>query len=215
MKKKKNLLVRKENLLARLNFWWPRASGRRLMWRLWQMHLNMNLCSLQCLPFFTVTSPGPLILGNQLTWGCACRCHPVLAGHTTPLRKWSSSCSDLWLPRKDDSRPRESNAGASVILLPTRVTACHWSVVDSPKTWEFRPSWCDVSDQTTLTQFWHYYSNATGNNIIPNSLEVNFVNAADEQTYLTLNVTKHTIYIKLKCKYIDKGKDFKQCPMRK
>ena len=34
MKKKKNLLARKENLLARLNFWWPRASGRRLMRRL-------------------------------------------------------------------------------------------------------------------------------------------------------------------------------------
>ena len=34
MKKKKNLLARKENLLARLNFWWLRASGRRLMRRL-------------------------------------------------------------------------------------------------------------------------------------------------------------------------------------
>ena len=160
----------------------------------WQMHLNMNLCSLQCLPFFTVTSPGPLILGIQLTWGCACICHPALAGHTAPRRKWSSSCLDLWLPRKDDSRPRESNAGAWVIWLPTRVTACHWSVVDFPKTREFRPSWCDVSDQTMLTQFWYYYSNVTSNNIIPNSIDVNFVNAADEQTILTLNVTKHIIY---------------------
>ena len=34
MKKKKNLLAWKENLLARLNFWWPRAEGRRLMRRL-------------------------------------------------------------------------------------------------------------------------------------------------------------------------------------
>ena len=34
MKKKKNLLTRKENLPARLNFWWQRASGWRLMWRL-------------------------------------------------------------------------------------------------------------------------------------------------------------------------------------
>ena len=34
MKKKKNLLAQKENLLARLNFWWPRALGRHLMRRL-------------------------------------------------------------------------------------------------------------------------------------------------------------------------------------
>ena len=38
MKKKKNLLAWKENLLAWLNFWWPRASGRPLMRRLqWYM----------------------------------------------------------------------------------------------------------------------------------------------------------------------------------
>ena len=45
MKKKKNLLARKENLLARLNFWWPRASGRRLMRRLCELELIMKIQS--------------------------------------------------------------------------------------------------------------------------------------------------------------------------
>ena len=43
MKKKKNLLARKENLLAQLNFWWPRASGRRLMRRLGKAEYPSNL----------------------------------------------------------------------------------------------------------------------------------------------------------------------------
>ena len=34
MKKKKNLLAQQEILLALLHFWWPRASGQRLMRRL-------------------------------------------------------------------------------------------------------------------------------------------------------------------------------------
>ena len=43
MKKKKNLLARKENLLAQLNFWWPRAEGRRLMRRLGKAEFPSNL----------------------------------------------------------------------------------------------------------------------------------------------------------------------------